>query len=147
MRGRPLIEHDIANDKVDWPLQGGHGQVSVAQVPLLGRGDEKEANHLLVLSESIYHRKIACMNTKPPILFVSTGQNIRVSLQYYIIGTQMVYKPSLTNTFQNQSSLQHVRVLWNFDMGWWWWGKHYKNYWILWLPWGQGQNSQKSYNL
>ena len=36
------IEHEISNDEVTQPVQGGHGQVGGSQVPLLGHGEEIE---------------------------------------------------------------------------------------------------------
>ena len=40
------IGHDIANDEVIQPLQGGQGQVGAPQVPLLGHEDEIETPNL-----------------------------------------------------------------------------------------------------
>ena len=46
---RPQIGHDetsgqeMTNDEVGQRLQGGHGQVSGPQIPLLGHGDEVES--------------------------------------------------------------------------------------------------------
>ena len=37
---RDYRTHDVANDEVTQPLQGGQGQVCRPQVPLLGHGDE-----------------------------------------------------------------------------------------------------------
>ena len=39
------IEHEISNDEVTQPLQGGQGHVSGPQVPLLGHVDKIETQH------------------------------------------------------------------------------------------------------
>ena len=51
MTKRPQIGHDgtsgqeMANDKVSKPQEGDRGQVGGPQVPLLGRGDDKETQN------------------------------------------------------------------------------------------------------
>ena len=51
MTKRPRIGHDgtsgqeMANDKVSQPQEGDQGQVGGPQVPLLGRGDDKETQN------------------------------------------------------------------------------------------------------